>query len=226
MRILIIEDNDAQRELLSSLLQNEGFDTDQCADGEEGLYVLRSGSFDLAIVDRMLPKRDGLTLLRIFRQSGGNTPVILLTALSAVGDRVAGLDAGADDYLVKPFAPEELLARVRALLRRPAPFHSNVLAWADVRFFMEECRLEGPAGSASLSAREAGLVQMLLANPGQTLTRETILLRVWGMSSEVEERNIDNFVYLVRRRLRNVGSSLRIATVRGVGYRLEKDYAE
>lgn len=226
MRILIVEDNRAQRELLRGLLEAEGFETDQYADGIQGLYALQSGSFDLAIVDRMLPELDGIALLRTFRQGGGNTPVILLTALSAVGDRVAGLDAGADDYLSKPFAPEELLARVRALLRRPAAFHSTGLCYADVTLFTDEGRLSGPAGSTSLSAREAGLLQLFLSNPGQTLSRETILLRVWGMSSEVEERNIDNFVYLVRRRLRNVGSALRIGTVRSVGYRLERDHAE
>lgn len=221
MRILIVEDNLAQLELLRSLLAGQGFDCECFTDGVEGLYALERGSFDLAILDRMLPGLDGLQILRRHRQSGGRTPVLLLTALSAVGDRVAGLDAGADDYLGKPFAPEELLARVRALLRRPTAIQNDGISAGDVTLYPEEGRLHGPGGACSLSARETKLLQLFLSNPGQALSRDTILLRVWGMDSDVEERNIDNFVYLVRRRLKNVGSKALIQSVRGFGYRLE-----
>jgi DNA-binding response OmpR family regulator len=221
MRILIVEDNLTQLELLRSLLNRQGFDTDTCTDGAEGLYRLALGGYDLAILDRMLPGMDGVEVLRQYRSRGGNCPVILLTALSAVGDRVTGLDAGADDYLAKPFAPEELLARVRALLRRPTTMQSKGIQDGDVTLYPEDGRLEGPKGECSLSARECRLLQLLLSNPNQALSRETILLRVWGMDSQVEERNIDNFVYLVRRRLKNVGSTLRLSAVRGFGYRLE-----
>lgn len=221
MRILILEDNIAQLELLRSLLSGQGFDPECFTDGADGLYALEQGSFDLAILDRMLPGLDGLEILRRHRQSGGRTPVLLLTALSAVGDRVAGLDAGADDYLAKPFAPEELLARVRALLRRPTAIQNNGVNAGDVTLYPEEGRLKGPGGNCSLSARETKLLHLFLSNPGQALSRETILLRIWGMDSEVEERNIDNFVYLVRRRLKNVGSKAMLQSVRGFGYRLE-----
>lgn len=221
MRILIVEDNPAQLELLRSLLSGQGFDPECFTDGSEGLYALEQGSFDLAILDRMLPGLDGLQILGRHRRSGGRTPVLLLTALSAVGDRVAGLDAGADDYLAKPFAPEELLARVRALLRRPTAIQSHGVMAGDVTLFPEEGRLQGPGGSCSLSARETKLLHLFLCNPGQALRRDTILLRVWGLDSEVEERNIDNFVYLVRRRLKHVGSRALIQSVRGFGYRLE-----
>jgi DNA-binding response OmpR family regulator len=221
MRILIVEDNLTQLELLRSLLDRQGFDADTCTDGPEGLYRLELGGYDLAILDRMLPGMDGVEVLRQYRSRGGNCPVILLTALSAVGDRVTGLDAGADDYLAKPFAPEELLARVRALLRRPTTMHSKGIPAGDVTLYPEDGRLEGPKGVCSLSARECRLLQLLLSNPNQALSRDTILLRVWGMDSQVEERNIDNFVYLVRRRLKNVGSTLRLSAVRGFGYRLE-----
>lgn len=223
MRILIVEDNPSQLELLRSLLAGRGFDADCCADGEEGLCALELGGYDLAILDRMLPRLDGVEVLHRFRRGGGTTPVLMLTALSAVGDRVAGLDAGADDYLAKPFAPEELLARVRALLRRPMALQGRGVQAGDVTVYADDGRLEGPSGACSLSAREAKLLHLFLSNPNLALSRETILLRVWGMDSEVEERNIDNFVYLIRRRLRNVGSSLRIGAVRGIGYRLEGD---
>ena len=221
MRILIVEDNLTQLELLRSLLDRQGFDADTCTDGPEGLYRLELGGYDLAILDRMLPGMDGVEVLRQYRSRGGNCPVILLTALSTVGDRVTGLDAGADDYLAKPFAPEELLARVRALLRRPTTMQSKGIQAGDATLYPEDGRLEGPKGACSLSARECSLLQLLLSNPNQALSRGTILLRVWGMDSQVEERNIDNFVYLVRRRLKNVGSTLRLSAVRGFGYRLE-----
>lgn len=221
MRILIVEDNGAQRELLEKLLGKEGFAVDGHEDGILGLYALTTGEYDLAILDRMLPGLDGLSLLRQYRAGGGTTPVILLTALSAVGDKVTGLNAGADDYLAKPFAPEELLARVRALLRRPSAFLEGGISRGDVALNQEDGRLEGPTGSCSLSKREAALLYMFLSHPGQVLSRETILLRVWGTDSNVEERNIDNFVFLVRRRLNNVGSEAKINTVRGFGYRLE-----
>ena len=223
MRILIVEDNLAQLELLRTLLNRQGFDTDACTDGAEGLYRLELGGYDLAILDRMLPGIDGVEVLRQYRSRGGNCPVILLTALSAVGDRVTGLDAGADDYLAKPFAPEELLARVRALLRRPTTMQSKGIQTGDVTLYPEDGHLVGPAGACSLSARECRLLQLFLSNPNQALSRDTILLRVWGMDSQVEERNIDNFVYLVRRRLKNVGSTARLSAVRGFGYRLEVD---
>lgn len=221
MRILIVEDNLAQLELLRTLLNRQGFDTDACTDGAEGLYRLELGGYDLAILDRMLPGMDGVEVLRQYRSRGGNCPVILLTALSAVGDRVTGLDAGADDYLAKPFAPEELLARVRALLRRPTTMQSKGIQTGDITLYPEDGHLVGPAGACSLSARECRLLQLFLSNPNQALSRDTILLRVWGLDSQVEERNIDNFVYLVRRRLKNVGSTLRLLAVRGFGYRLE-----
>ena len=190
-------------------------------EGVETLELIRSFKPDVMILDLMLPGLDGLELLRRHRRSGGRTPVLLLTALSDVGDRVAGLDAGADDYLAKPFAPEELLARVRALLRRPSAIQSHGISAGDVKLYPGDGRLEGPNGSCSLSARETKLLQLFLTNPGQALSRDTILLRVWGMDSEVEERNIDNFVYLVRRRLKNVGSRAELQSVRGFGYRLE-----
>ena len=137
MRILVVEDNQSQLELVVELLEKEGFEVTGCADGAAGLYELDTGAFDLAILDRMLPGIDGVTLLQRHRDAGGYTPVIMLTALSALGDRVSGLDAGADDYLAKPFAPEELMARIRAMLRRPAAVHSSGFRQGDVELFRQ-----------------------------------------------------------------------------------------
>ena len=221
MRILIVEDNPAQLELLKKLLEDEGFQVTGCAEGLSGLYELDTGAYDLAVLDRLLPGMDGVEMLSRHRDTGGYTPVIMLTALSALGDRVSGLDAGADDYLAKPFAPEELLARIRALLRRPAAVHSTGFRRGDVELFRQKGLLKGPAGECTVSNREAALLYLFLTNAGLVLSRENILMRIWGQGSDVEERNIDNFVYLIRRRLSNVGSAIKIHTVRGCGYRAE-----
>lgn len=225
MRILIVEDDPAQLELLMRLLEKEGFSAEGYRDGATGLYALSSQSYDLAIVDRLLPELDGLSLLRAYRAAGGAIPVLLLTALSAVGDRVAGLDAGADDYLAKPFAPDELLARIRALLRRPVSIQPEGLCREDITLYRSAGRLDGPDGSCSLSKRETELMYLFLRNYAQVLSRETILIRVWGNDTEVEERNIDNFIFLIRRRLRNVGSRVQIRTIRGFGYQMEAEDA-
>lgn len=167
---------------------------------------------------------DGLDVLRQARGAGVRTPVLMLTALDAVGDRVAGLDAGADDYLAKPFAAEELLARVRALGRRPAEWEGGTaLRRGDVELRVQDRLLTGPAGAHTLSQRECALLELFLRNPGVTLPRERILLNVWGPDSDVESGNIDNYIHLVRRRLRLVGSRMELVTRRGAGYRLEAD---
>lgn len=221
MNLLIIEDDPMQLELLTRLLEKEGFSVTGLADGADGLYALRQGAFDLAIVDRMLPGLDGVTLLKAYRKDGGKVPILLLTALGAVQDRVVGLDAGADDYLTKPYAPQELLARVRALLRRPAALQEVSVQFSDLRFDSASGTLHGPNGDCELSKREAAMLARFLNNPNQVLSRSQLLAGAWGGEADVEERNIDNFVFLVRRRLQNVGSQTAIVTVRGFGYRLE-----
>lgn len=221
MNLLIIEDDPMQLELLTRLLEKEGFSVTGLADGADGLYALRQGAFDLAIVDRMLPEVDGVTLLKAYRKDGGKVPILLLTALGAVQDRVVGLDAGADDYLTKPYAPQELLARVRALLRRPAALQEVCVQFNDLRFDSASGTLHGPTGDCELSKREAAMLTCFLSNPNQVLSRSQLLAGAWGGDADVEERNIDNFVFLVRRRLQNVGSRTAIVTVRGFGYRLE-----
>lgn len=171
----------------------------------------------------MLPGLDGLSVLRQARGAGVRTPVLVLTALDAVGDRVEGLDAGADDYLAKPFAAEELLARVRALSRRPTEWEQAVFRRGDVELRLPDRLLTGPAGSHTISRRECALLDLFLRNPGITLPRERILLNVWGPDSDVESGNIDNYIHLVRRRLRLVGSRMELTTRRGAGYCLEAD---
>ncbi len=168
----------------------------------------------------MLPGLDGLTLLRAARAQGVTTPVLLLTALAGAGDTVDGLDAGADDYLAKPFDTAVLLARLRALLRRSGG--TAALTAGDLRLDTGELTLIGPAGSAVLSRKECDLLEALLRAPGRLQARSVLLARVWGPLAEVEEANLDCYIHFVRRRLAGVGSRARVVTVRGSGYRLEE----
>ncbi|MDO4261372.1 MAG: response regulator transcription factor [Eubacteriales bacterium] len=222
MRILLVEDDMTLNEALSFQLRQEGFSVDACRDGEEALYYIEQKIHDFVLLDRMLPVVDGTEVLRRMRLAHNETPVILITALGALGDRVAGLDLGADDYLVKPFAFEELMARIRCVARRPRkllPGESLVLG--DLIYHTEENALSGPLGRCALSRREGALLEAFLRNPGQTLSRTLLLSRVWGMDSDVEDGNLDNYIHFLRRRLTAVGSASRLRTVRGVGYCME-----
>lgn len=223
MRLLLIEDDESLCLSLSYQLRQDGFAPETCHDGEEGLLWARQQGYDLILLDRMLPGMDGLTLLRQLRREGIHTPVIFLTALGRLGDKTGGLDAGADDYIVKPFAYDELLARIRCVLRRPAVLSGDdLLRYGDVTYDPGSLTLRRGTASTALSKRLGDLLELFLRNPGQTLPRQTILLRVWGMETEVEDGNLDNYTYFLRRSLRKVGSTLRLTTVRGIGYRLEE----
>ena len=223
MRLLLIEDDESLCLSLGFQLRQDGFGLDICRDGEEGLFYARQQAHDLILLDRMLPGRDGLSLLRQLRREGISTPVIFLTALGQVSDKTQGLDAGADDYLVKPFAYDELLSRIRCVLRRPGNLMGGgELRYGDIAYDPNSLTLRRGEASTELSRRLGDLLELFLRNPGQTLPRQTILLRVWGMETEVEDGNLDNYTYFLRRSLRRVGSTLQLTTVRGVGYRLEE----
>ena len=222
MKILLIEDYIDLSETMKFQLEKEGFQTELCHDGEEGLYLLREQEHDLVILDRMLPGMDGVTVLKKARQAGVATPVIFLTALGELTDRVIGLDCGADDYLVKPFAYPELFARIRCLLRRPGRWNEeNLLKIGDISFDPEINSLKCGKKECTLSKREGRLLEVFVRNPGQVLPRAVLLNKVWGLESDVEEGNLDNYIHFLRRRLRSVGSQTGLKTVRGVGYTLE-----
>lgn len=219
MRILLAEDDRALNQTLAYQLRHEGFTVDSCYDGEEALFYSEQGIHDIILLDRMLPCLEGTDILAQLRKKGIATPVILITALGALSDKVEGLNLGADDYLVKPFAFEELLARIRCVARRPHTLTDNdTLSVCDITFRIGEGVLKGPAGSCTLSKKEAALFEALLRSRGQTLQRGTLLLKVWGPDSDVEEGNLDNYIHFLRRRLKTVGSVLTIKTVRGIGY--------
>lgn len=223
MNILMIEDDKELCEAVSFRLEQEGFSITACHDGEEGLYYMQESPFDLVILDRMLPHMNGIEVLKEARTRQIRTPILMLTALGELDDRLTGLNGGADDYMVKPFAFEELLARIRCLLRRPAVYQDSVksISLGDVSFVPETRTLSSWEKTCTLSSREGELMEVFLRNPGQTLPRQLLLSRVWGLEADVEEGNLDNYIHFLRRRLKTVESTLQIRTVRGVGYQLE-----
>lgn len=222
MRLLLIEDDERLCESLTYQLNQEGFAVDICCDGADGLRWCRQLAHDLILLDQMLPSMNGLTVLKKLRQEGISTPVIMITALGELHDKIAGLDLGADDYIVKPFEFDELMARIRCINRRPKQWEGEKrLTLADITYDPTDKILYGSKESCTLSKKEGDLLEIFLKNPKQTLPRMLLLSRVWGPDAGVEEGNLDNYIHFLRRRLKSVNSSLSIKTVRGIGYRLE-----
>lgn len=223
MRILLVEDEIDLCTSLAFQLEKEGFQVDSCQDGEDGLYYALSNAYDLILLDRMLPHMEGAEIVRAIRKKELDTPVIMLTALGTLQDKITGLDAGADDYIVKPFAFEELMARIRSITRRPrAMSFGNTLSLGDVQFKPADLTLYGPGGTCTLSKKEAALFSLFCHNQNQTLTRDMLLSRVWGPEAEIEDGNLDNYIHFLRRRLKTVKSQYTLKAIRGVGYRIER----
>lgn len=223
MRILLAEDDRDLNKALTWQLTGQGYNVDSCYDGEDALYYGRQNIYDVILLDRMLPLCEGTEVLSALRKHDVTAPVILITALGALKDKIVGLDLGADDYLVKPFDFEELLARIRCVTRRSLMLNGlshGLLTYHDLTWSARDMRLAGPSGDCTLSKHEGDLLESFLHTPEQTLTRETLLLKVWGPDSDVENGNLDNYIHFLRRRLKSVGSALQIKTVRGIGYGL------
>jgi two-component system, OmpR family, response regulator MprA len=216
--VLVVDDDAPIRRMLARTLAADGYTVASAADGGEALAAVERSTPDLIVLDVAMPGVDGLAVCRRLRGHGLAVPILLLTARDAVPDRVAGLDAGADDYLVKPFATEELLARARALLRRGQE-PAETLAFDDVVFDVGTRRARRARAEISLSPREADLLELLLRNPRQVISREQALERVWGSAAAATANVVDRFVSNLRRKL---GEPQLIHTVRGVGFRLDR----
>ena len=216
IRILVIEDEPPIADFLVRGLREEGFTVEHAADGEAGWHALQGGPWDLVLLDWWLPGPDGLTLLRRFRRAGHDAPVLFLTARDAVSDRVRGLDAGADDYLCKPFAFAELLARVRALARR-RDGGTSLLTWRDIRLDLATQRAERAGQTLHLTAKEYGLLLFFLRHPGQVLSRTRIYEQVWDERYDGLSNTLEVHIVELRRKLEALGPRL-IHTLRGRGY--------
>ena len=223
MKILVVDDERAVRESLRRALELEGYEVDLAGDGSEAISQLDAGDQpDAVVLDVLMPGVDGLEVCRHVRRAGSTLPVLMLTARDAVGDRVAGLDAGADDYVVKPFALEELLARVRAMLRRAAPGPDELLRFADLE--LSPSRREATRGGTpiELTRTEFNLLELFLRNPRQVLTRSVIFERVWGYDFGFASNSLDVYIGYLRRKTEAGGKPRLIHTVRGVGYALRE----
>ena len=223
MRILVVDDDAAVRESLRRALALESYDVELAGDGAQALERLEEDPrIDALILDVSMPRLDGLEVSRRLRRQGDALPILMLTARDEVADRVAGLDAGADDYVVKPFALEELLARLRALLRRAAPDESDVLQFADLELD-PATRLATRAGEEIVLTRtEFSLLELFLRNPRQVLTRSVIFERVWGYDFGFGSNSLDVYIGYLRRKTESGGKPRLIQTIRGVGYALRE----
>ncbi|GAB3669862.1 response regulator transcription factor [Saccharopolyspora tripterygii] len=228
MRILVVDDDRAVRESLRRSLQFNGYQVELAADGQQALDQLADSRPDAMVLDVMMPRLDGLEVARRLRSTGDDLPILVLTARDAVSDRVAGLDAGADDYLPKPFALEELLARLRALLRRATPVedgtdgHPAALRFADLELDPGTREVRRGERSISLTRTEFALLELLMAHPKQVLTRSRLLEDVWGYDFPTSGNALEVYIGYLRRKTEAEGEARLIHTVRGVGYVLRE----
>lgn len=222
MRVLIVEDEARLAATLQDLLEINGYTADICGDGEAGLDNALTGIYDVVLLDVMLPKLDGFTVLRRLRAAGTATPVLMLTARSEVSDRVEGLDCGADYYLTKPFEPRELLACIRALTRRqPELRNTDQLEYGDLRLEKNTFALTCGQRSVRLSRKEFDMMELLMLNRELVLTKENLLVKIWGYESDAEDNNVEVYISFLRKKLEHLHSRVKIKTIRMVGYCLE-----
>ena len=225
MRILIVEDEVHLAEALAQIMTEQKYMSDVVYDGSDGLDYALSGQYYVIILDVMLPKRNGFDVVRELRRQGVATPVLLLTARDEITDKVRGLDCGSDDYMTKPFSPEELLARVRALSRRQAGVIFEELTFADLTLNLSTYDLHCGAKSVHLGYKEFEVLKILMSNPHVIVPKEELLAKVWGVESDAEDNNVEAYISFLRKKFYFLGSTAGIATLRKVGYRLEEESA-
>ena len=219
LKILMVEDEKRFGEAIANILKENHYLVDLTFDGENGLDCALTGIYDIIILDIMLPKRDGLSVLRELRRQNIKVPVILLTAKGQVEDRILGLDSGADDYLVKPFATGELLARLRALSRRPDELvPDGILTLGNIELRTESLSLCGSLCNVELTAKEFQVMELLLNRKGIITSKERIIEKVWGFDAEIDEHCVETYISFLRKKLVLIGASVVIRAIRGAGY--------
>ena len=222
MKILIIEDEKLLADSLKTLLESKGFEVEVAYDGEDGEEYAELGIYDLLILDVMMPKMDGFEVARTVRAKHCSTPILMLTAKSDIEDRIAGLNAGADYYLTKPFDTRELIACINALLRRQGT-EVDEMCYGNTTLDLSTCTLWCGEKSIRLSAREFDVMRFLMQSKERNLAKEVILARVWGYDSNAVENHVEVYVGFLRRKLESIGSNIRIEAIRRQGYHLEVD---
>ncbi len=222
MRILIIEDEKEISEGICAILEKAGYETDAAYDGLNGLDCTLSNIYDLILLDVMLPKLNGIDLLKNARKEGIQTPVIILTARSQVQDKIQGLDLGADDYLTKPFDAGELLARIRARTRQPGKAMESVIRVGDISLEQSSFKIFCEDRSIKLGNKEFQLLEYLMMNPGQIISKDQLISKVWGFEDESDYNSLEVYISFLRKKLRFVHAQTRIVTTKGVGYSIEE----
>ena len=222
VRILVVEDEKNLAESLVKLLQGQKYQAEAVYDGSAGLEYALTGQYDAVVLDVMLPGLNGFQVASALRKRGSAVPILILTARDEVLDKVRGLDSGADDYLTKPFTTEELLARVRALLRRQGNVQMEDLCFGDVQLTLGSCTLSREGKQVRLSHREFEVMRLLMSHPGTILSKEEMILRIWGADSEAMDNNVEAYVSFLRKKLFYLGSRVQISSQRRLGYLLEE----
>ena len=221
MKILLAEDEKRMNRALCEIMRQEGYEVTAVDNGEDALYEIESGVYDLVVLDVMMPGMNGYNVAKQARKSGIKTPILMLTAKSELDDKVEGLDSGADDYLTKPFMTKELLARLRALGRRNLPTNDGSLTYEDLTLDVKNAVLKCANGqSVRLGEKELRILEYLIANQGQVLSREQIALKIWGYESDSEYNNVEVYMSFARKKLAFVESKCEIKALRGIGYEL------
>ena len=221
MKLLLAEDEKDLSKALVTILKHNNYTVDAVYDGQDAFEYLETGDYDGAVLDIMMPKMDGITVLKKVRAKGVHTPVLLLTAKSEVDDRVTGLDAGADDYLTKPFATKELLARIRAMTRRQESVSDSILTLGNLSLNRSSYELSTSSGSFRLANKEFQMMEMLLLHPRQLISTEQFLERIWGYDSDAENQTVWVYLSYLRKKLNSLQANVQIKASRSAGYSLE-----
>lgn len=222
MRLLLAEDERSLSQAIIAILEKNNYSADAAYDGEEALAYLETGNYDGVILDIMMPKMDGITVLRKLRERGSRIPVLMLTAKSEVDDKVLGLDSGANDYLTKPFNSKELLARIRAMTRSQTSQASSLLQVGNIALDRATFEMSSPAGSFRLANREFQILELLMANPRNLISTERLMEKIWGYDSEAEISVVWVYISYLRKKLAALHADIQIKVVRNAGYTLEE----
>lgn len=222
MHILLAEDEKRMAQALIALLKDENYEVDHVDNGDDAIYALEMGIYDIAILDVMMPGIDGFEVVRLARKDGIKIPILMLTAKAELDDKIMGLDKGADDYLTKPFETKELLARLRALIRRNAGMQEDIFSYGDLSLEVDKalltCNVTGD--SVRLVEKELKILEYMFSNQNQIITREGLAVKIWGFENEAEYNNVEVYISFTRKKLTFVGSKVKIKAVRGLGYEL------
>ena len=221
MRILLAEDERSMSRALVAILTKNNYSVDAVYDGEEALRYLKTGDYEAAVLDIMMPKLDGIEVLKAIRKEGNLIPIIMLTAKSQIEDKIEGLDSGANDYLTKPFDAQELLARIRAMTRVSTVQADSVLKFGNITLNRTTCELKGPAGEVKLSGKEYQMLELLMLNPGVLISADRFMDKIWGIDSDADISVVWTFLSYLRKKLVSLDADVQIKASRGQGYSLE-----